>query len=142
MKKALSRLGIDAASARRAAIAMYEAEINTVIHAGGGVADVEIHPGEVRIRVSDRGPGIPDVGLAMREGWSTASDMAREMGFGAGMGLPNIRKHADSMEIATVVGEGTTLDLLVRFPVPGVRNGPEDRDVPIGRDLPEDGSGR
>ncbi len=115
MKKALTKLGVDPAAVKRAAIAMYEAEINAVIHAGGGEADVLIFADHVSIVVRDQGPGIPDVGLAMQEGWSTAPDAAREMGFGAGMGLPNIQRHADDMEIATEVGVGTTLTLGVRF---------------------------
>ncbi len=94
---------------------MYEAELNAVIHAGGGVAEVEIYPDHVLIRISDQGPGIPDVGLAMQEGWSTAPDIAREMGFGAGMGLPNIKKNADDMKIETEIGKGTTLTVIIRF---------------------------
>lgn len=94
---------------------MYEAEINAVIHAGGGKAEVEIHPDHVMIRIIDQGPGIPDVNLAMQEGWSTAPDIAREMGFGAGMGLPNIKKHSDDMSLETHVGEGTTITITVRF---------------------------
>lgn len=94
---------------------MYEAEINAVIHAGGGKAEVEIFPDHVQIRVVDHGPGIPDVRLAMQEGWSTAPDIAREMGFGAGMGLPNIKKHSDEMSIETAVGQGTTVSITIRF---------------------------
>lgn len=100
---------------KRAAIAMYEAEINAVIHAGGGTAETEIFPDHVMIRITDHGPGIPDVGLAMQEGWSTAPDIAREMGFGAGMGLPNIKKNADEMKIDTKIGEGTTLTVIIKF---------------------------
>lgn len=94
---------------------MYEAEINAVIHAGGGTAEVEIYPDHVLIRIIDHGPGIPDVNLAMQEGWSTAPDIAREMGFGAGMGLPNIKKNSDDMKIETVIGQGTTLTVMIRF---------------------------
>lgn len=94
---------------------MYEAELNAVIHAGGGSAAVEIYPDHVLIRIRDQGPGIPDVGLAMQEGWSTAPDIAREMGFGAGMGLPNIKKNSDEMKIETEIGQGTTLTIIIRF---------------------------
>jgi len=115
MKKALSKLGVDPSAVKRAAVAMYEAEINAVIHAGGGEADVEIFADRVSIVVRDHGPGIPDVGLAMQEGWTTAPDAAREMGFGAGMGLPNIQRNADDLTIDTTVGAGTALTILVLF---------------------------
>ncbi len=123
MKKALTKLGVDPGAVKRAAVAMYEAEINAVIHAGGGEADVAIHADRVEIVVRDRGPGIPDVALAMQEGWSTAPDVAREMGFGAGMGLPNIQRNADGLAIDTEVGKGTTLEILVLFhrPVPAAQ---------------------
>jgi anti-sigma regulatory factor (Ser/Thr protein kinase) len=114
-KKALSRLGVSPAAVKRAAIAMYEAEINAVIHAGGGKAEVEIYPDHIVIQIIDHGPGIPDVDLAMQEGWSTAPDIAREMGFGAGMGLPNIKKNADEMSITTEISKGTTVTIVVRF---------------------------
>ena len=114
-KKALNRLGVAPGAVKRAAIAMYEAEINAVIHANGGVADVEIFPDHIIIRIIDQGPGIPDVSLAMQEGWSTAPDIARGMGFGAGMGLPNIKKHSDDMSIETEIGNGTTVTITVRF---------------------------
>lgn len=115
MKKALSRLGLNPSVVKRAAIAMYEAELNAMIHGGGGQARVQIFSDQVLITISDEGPGIPDVGLAMQEGWSTAPDLAREMGFGAGMGLPNIKKNADEMKIETEIGQGTTLTILIRF---------------------------
>lgn len=115
MKKALTRLGIDPASIKRAAIAMYEAEINAVIHAGGGKATVNIFPDHIVITIIDNGPGIPDISLAMQEGWSTAPDSAREMGFGAGMGLPNIKKHSDYMNIETEIGKGTTITIIINF---------------------------
>ncbi len=115
MKKALTRLGVDPSSVKRAAIAMYEAEINAVIHAGGGIARVVIDSDHVIITITDNGPGIPDVGLAMQEGWSTAPDSAREMGFGAGMGLPNIKKHSDYMNIDTKIGKGTTITIIINF---------------------------
>lgn len=114
-KKALNRLGVSPAAVKRAAIAMYEAEINAVIHAGGGKALAEIYPDHIIIKIIDQGPGIPDVSLAMTEGWSTAPNIAREMGFGAGMGLPNIKKHSDEMTLETTIGQGTTLTIMVRF---------------------------
>ncbi len=115
MKKALTRLGVDPASIKRAAIAMYEAEINAVIHAGGGDANISIFYDHIVIKIKDNGPGIPDIELAMKEGWSTAPDSAREMGFGAGMGLPNIKKHSDSMNIETEICKGTTITIIINF---------------------------
>lgn len=94
---------------------MYEAEINAVIHANGGKAEVDIFPDHVLINIIDQGPGIPDVSLAMQEGWSTAPDIAREMGFGAGMGLPNIKRNADEMHIETAIGHGTAISMVIRF---------------------------
>jgi len=94
---------------------MYEAEINAVIHGNGGVADVEIDSEKVVISIKDNGPGIPDLELAMQEGYSTASDEVREMGFGAGMGLPNMKRYADKLDIETEVGKGTTVRLEVYF---------------------------
>ena len=113
VKKILKQLGFSPDIIRRVSIAMYEGEINMVIHAGGGVAEAEITEGKIKIWLKDEGPGIPNVDLAMKEGWSTASDSVREMGFGAGMGLPNIKKYADEVEIETEVGKGTTLILTI-----------------------------
>ena len=115
MKKALTRLGVDPSSVKRAAIAMYEAEINAVIHAGGGTAYIKIYTDHIIITITDNGPGIPNVDLAMQEGWSTAPDSAREMGFGAGMGLPNIKKHSDYMNIETEIGKGTKITIIINF---------------------------
>ena len=98
---------------RRVSIAMYEGEINMVIHAGGGEADVEILPDRVSMVLTDHGPGIPDVELAMQAGWSTAPDNVRNLGFGAGMGLPNIKKYTDDFDIHSEVGKGTTLSITV-----------------------------
>jgi anti-sigma regulatory factor (Ser/Thr protein kinase) len=94
---------------------LYEAEITAVIHANGGHAEVEIFSDRVEIKVTDHGPGIPNVELAMQAGWSTAPDIAREMGFGAGMGLPNIKKNSDCMHIDTEVGKGTTVTIEILF---------------------------
>ena len=115
VKKRLKQLGLPPEVVRRVAIAMYEAEINMVIHANGGTIDVEITPQAIHIVFADTGPGIPDVEKAMQEGYSTASNEVRELGFGAGMGLPNIKKNADEMNNDTRVGTGTTIDLIIRI---------------------------
>ena len=115
IKKNLRQLGIDPDIIRRVSIAMYEGEINMVIHAHGGAADVTISPEAVEIVLSDNGPGIADIGLAMQEGYSTASDSIRSLGFGAGMGLPNMKRYTDSMEINTEVGKGTTITMRVNI---------------------------
>jgi anti-sigma regulatory factor (Ser/Thr protein kinase) len=115
MKKSLVRLGVSPANVKRAAIAMYEAEINAVIHGGGGIAVVAVSPTEVKIDIIDQGPGIPDIEQAMVAGYSTAPDTAREMGFGAGMGLPNIKKNVDSLNIDSLPGKGTTVTMIVLF---------------------------
>ena len=112
-KRKLKQLGFQPDVIRRVAIAMYEGEINMVIHAGGGEADVEILPGRVTAVLTDHGPGIPDVEQAMQEGWSTAPDNVRNLGFGAGMGLPNIKKYTDQMDIQTEVGKGTVMTMTV-----------------------------
>ena len=112
-KRILKRLGIPKEAIRKVSIAMYEGEINMVIHAGGGIADVEITPERIDIVLSDKGPGIPDIELAMQEGYSTAPDNIRNIGFGAGIGLPNMKKYSDSMEIVTEVGIGTTIYMTV-----------------------------
>ena len=113
VKRKLKQLGFDSDVVRRIAIAMYEAEINMVIHAGGGEVEVEILPDRVVAVLTDHGPGIPDVEQAMQEGWSTAPDNVRSLGFGAGMGLPNIKKYSDEMDIQTEIGKGTTITLTV-----------------------------
>jgi serine/threonine-protein kinase RsbT len=115
VKMKLKKLGIAPDIVRKVAIAMYEAEINMVIHAGGGVADVSLESDKITIRLIDHGKGIPDVDLAMREGYSTAPDAVRSLGFGAGMGLPNIKKYSDEMYIDTEVGKGTTVTLIINL---------------------------
>ena len=100
---------------RKVAIAMYEGEINLVIHGGGGEIDVDIDGQRVLMVLTDHGPGIPDICKAMEEGWSTASDSARSLGFGAGMGLPNMKKNTDEMTVESTVGEGTTVTMVVRL---------------------------
>ncbi|WP_426350728.1 ATP-binding protein [Alloiococcus sp. CFN-8] len=112
-KRILKKLGVSKEVIRKVSIAMYEGEINMVIHAGGGVADVDITPERIDIILSDKGPGIADVELAMQEGYSTAPDNIRNIGFGAGIGLPNMKKYSDSMEIVTEVGAGTTIYMSV-----------------------------
>lgn len=113
VKKMLKQLGLDPLVIKKAAIAMYEAEINAFIHANGGVADVEIGIDKIIIAIKDEGPGIPDLDLAMQEGYSTAPDTVREMGFGAGMGLPNIKRYSDELKINTQVGKGTEVLITV-----------------------------
>ena len=115
VKKKLRQLGISPDVIRKVSIAMYEGEINMVIHAEGGVADVTVTDSEVVIVLADKGPGIPDVALAMKEGYSTARDNIRALGFGAGMGLPNMKKYTDSMKIDTEVGVGTTITMTVKL---------------------------
>ncbi len=115
VKKTLRRLGIDPEIIRRISIAMYEGEINMVIHAGGGEADVNITESYVEILLKDKGPGIKDVEKAMEKGYSTATDSIRSLGFGAGMGLPNMKSYTDYMDINTVVGQGTTITMRVNI---------------------------
>ena len=110
-KKILRRIGIDPQTIRRVAIAMYEGEINMVIHAGGGEVDIVIDEDRIVITLVDHGPGIANVELAMQEGFSTATDSVRNLGFGAGMGLPNMKRYSDCMEIETKLCEGTTITL-------------------------------
>jgi len=114
LKKILKQLGVDPEIIRRVAIAMYEGEMNMVIHANGGTTDVTITPDEIRLILRDDGPGIQDIELAMQEGYSTAPDRIREMGFGAGMGLPNIKRYTDELYITSEVGKGTTLEMVVK----------------------------
>ena len=116
VKTHLKKLGFAPAVVRNVVIALYEAEINMVIHAGGGEIDVEIDPDQIRMVLTDHGPGIPDISLAMQEGYSTAPDNVRALGFGAGMGLPNIKKYTDDMQIETEIGVGTTMRLRVDVP--------------------------
>ena len=113
VKGKLKQLGFPPDVVRRVAIAMYEGEINMVIHANGGTADVEVAPDRVVITLADNGPGIPDLDLAMQEGWSTATEKVRNLGFGAGMGLPNIKKYTDELTIDTKPGEGTCIRMTV-----------------------------
>lgn len=115
VKRKLKQMSVNPEAVRKVAIAMYEGEINMVIHAHGGGITVEITPEAVKMILADEGPGIPDVDLAMRAGYSTAPDAVRSLGFGAGMGLPNMKKYSDEMEIDTRIGEGTTIVMVVKL---------------------------
>ena len=115
MKRTLKKLGFPPEVIRRVSICMYEGEINMVIHADGGTANVEVGLDTITITLADRGPGIPDINLAMEPGWSTAREFARDLGFGAGMGLPNMKKHSDEMEIQSTVGVGTTVKMVINI---------------------------
>ena len=113
VKKNLRKLGIPPETIRKISIAMYEGEINMVIHADGGEAEVLVYEDRIVMILADRGPGIADVEKAMQEGYSTAPDNVRSLGFGAGMGLPNMKRYTDDMQIESVVGEGTTITMTV-----------------------------
>lgn len=114
VKAVLKAAGIERDIIRRTSIACFEAEMNVVIHAESGDADLTITPLSIIITVVDKGPGIPDIEMAMKEGYSTASDAMRERGFGAGMGLPNIKKNSDEFDIDSQVGVGTRLTVVIR----------------------------
>jgi len=116
VKKLLQEAGVHPKVIRRATISTYEAEMNVVCHARQGTLSLSLTPEVLRIRVADEGKGIADVEMALREGYSTASEAIREMGFGAGMGLPNIRKNSDEFHISSVVGQGTVLEIAIRRP--------------------------
>lgn len=113
VKNKLKMIGVDSNMIRKVAIAMYEGEINMVIHANGGKITVEISPDEIRMILADTGPGIKDIESAMKEGFSTAPEEVRSLGFGAGMGLPNMKKYSDYMNIESTIGVGTTVTMIV-----------------------------
>lgn len=115
VKKNLRQLGISPETIRRVSIAMYEGEINMVIHAGGGVADVMVYEDCIEIILEDKGPGIKNIEQAMQEGFSTASDTIRSLGFGAGMGLPNMKRYSDEMNITSEVGVGTKIAMRINI---------------------------
>ena len=115
VKNRLKMLGVDSAAIRKTAIAMYEGEINMVIHADGGTITVTISDDAITMVLADRGPGIPDIDQAMQEGFSTARPEVRSLGFGAGMGLPNMKRFTDEMKIDTALGKGTTITMKVNL---------------------------
>jgi anti-sigma regulatory factor (Ser/Thr protein kinase) len=115
VKKVLKQLGIDGKIIKNIVIALYEAEVNVVAHAFRGKLEIDIEENRITTLIADEGPGIPDVEQAMQPGFSTASKKVREMGFGAGMGLPNMKKNTDEMKIETEVGKGTKLKLVNYF---------------------------
>ncbi len=115
VKKVLKQLNIDSKVIKRTVVALYEAEVNVVAHASDGEMRVDINSERIKVNLIDEGPGIEDVEKAMTEGFSTASDKVRQMGFGAGMGLPNIKKNVDKLDIRTKVGEGTELELTINL---------------------------
>ena len=112
VKKILRQLNIDHSVSKRIVIALYEGEVNVVAHAYSGIIDVEIDEEKIKTKITDIGPGISDIEKAMEEGYSTATPQVREMGFGAGMGLANMKKNSDSMKISSIPGEGTTVELV------------------------------
>ena len=113
IKRTLKKLGVDSSVLRRISVCSYEVELNLVIHSLGGTIDFSVDEDGVTLLIRDRGPGIPDLDLAMREGWSTAPDDVRSLGFGAGMGLPNMKKYTDEMKVESTVGVGTTVTMTV-----------------------------
>ena len=115
VKKNLRQLGLPAEIIRQVSIAMYEGEINMVIHAGGGEADINVYEDRIEIILKDHGPGIKDIGLAMQEGYSTAKESIRSLGFGAGMGLPNMKRYSDDLHIESEVGKGTKIQIIINL---------------------------
>lgn len=115
VKGKLKQMGVGPEAVRKVAIAMYEGEINMVIHAKGGKITVTITPTQIEMKLADVGPGIPDIEMAMKAGYSTAPDEVRSLGFGAGMGLPNMKKYTDDMKIETELGVGTTITMTVNL---------------------------
>ena len=115
VKHKLKKLNVPSDAIRRIAIAMYEGEINMVAHADGGVIDVDIYPDKLTMVLNDVGPGISDIELAIQEGYSTASPEVRSLGFGAGMGLPNMKRSSDEMKIETEIGVGTKITMTVNY---------------------------
>jgi serine/threonine-protein kinase RsbT len=111
IKKILNQLNIDPVTVRRIAVAMYEGEVNVVAHAYRGIIKVKINPERITVTIQDEGPGIADIGRAMQEGYSTASDRVREMGFGAGMGLSNMKKNSDQLVINSEINKGTVVEM-------------------------------
>lgn len=123
VKRCLTEAGVDEETIQRVSVACYEAEMNVVLHARSGYVAVSLYQDRIVVMVVDQGPGIEDIELAMQPGWSSASEEARSLGFGAGMGLPNIREQADEMHVESVVGEGVRLVVTFRRPGPRSRQG-------------------
>ena len=115
IKKTLKQLNVNPQIVKRVVVALYEAEVNAIAHAYGGMIYADIEPDKIILKVEDKGPGIPDIAWAMQEGNSTASPEVRNMGFGAGMGLPNIQKNVDKLNVTSTVGVGTTVKMEVNF---------------------------
>ena len=115
IKQTLTPLNISPQIVKRVVVALYEAEVNAIAHAYGGMIYADIEPDKIILKVEDKGPGIPDIAWAMQEGNSTASPEVRNMGFGAGMGLPNIQKNVDKLNVTSTVGVGTTVEMEVNF---------------------------
>ena len=115
VKRKLKQMDVDPEVIRKVSIAMYEGEINMVIHANGGEITVTLSPEEIVMELKDIGPGIKDIEKAMQAGYSTAPETVRNLGFGAGMGLPNMKKYSDDMKIETVIGVGTTVTMKVNM---------------------------
>ena len=115
VKRIMKQVGVDPAIVKRTVVALYEAEVNIVAHAYRGVITVDLDEERIRIVLDDEGPGIPDISKAMQKGYSTASQKVREMGFGAGMGLPNIKNNSDSLNITSEVGKGTRIEFVNYF---------------------------
>ena len=115
IKKTLKQLNVSPQIVKRVVVALYEAEVNAIAHAYGGTIYADIEPDKIILKVVDTGPGIPDIDWAMQEGNSTASPEVRNMGFGAGMGLPNIQKNVDKLNVTSTVGVGTTVEMEVNF---------------------------
>lgn len=115
IKKTLKQLNVNPQIVKRVVVALYEAEVNAIAHAYGGTIYADIEPDKIVLKVEDKGPGIPDIAWAMQEGNSTASPEVRNMGFGAGMGLPNIQKNVDKLNVTSTVGVGTTVEMEVNF---------------------------
>ena len=113
IKKILKKINVESSVIKKTVVALYEAEVNVVAHAYKGKIEVDIDRNSIVMILKDEGPGIADIEQAMQEGYSTASEKVREMGFGAGMGLPNIKKNADSLEIKSEVGKGTTVKIII-----------------------------
>ena len=115
IKKTLKQLNVNPSIIKRVVVALYEAEVNAIAHAYGGVITADITSNSIIISVADKGPGIPDIEWAMQEGNSTASPEVRDMGFGAGMGLPNIKRNVDKLDVQSIVGVGTTVTMEVNI---------------------------